>query len=333
MRGRRASSATMQAYAFALVALAAPLARANFEIDPNLPDYTRVAGVSGSIKSVGSDTMNNLMTLWAESFRKIYPGARIEIEGKGSSSAPPALIAGTATFGPMSREMKEKESDAFEKKFGYKPTVLAVGIDMLAIYVHRDNPIAGLTLPEVDAIFSKFRRGAFPHAVRRWGDVGMTGTWADRSISVYGRNAASGTYGYLKDLALLGGDFRDSVQEQPGSSAVIQGVANDRYGIGYSGIGYKTADVRAVPLASTPGKGFVPAEPRFALTGEYPLARSLWLAVNHQSSKPLDPLRREFIRFILSRQGQIEVIKDGYLPITASMARAMLKAVDLATEP
>ena len=121
---------------------------------------------------------------------------------------------------------------------------------MLAVYVHKDNPIKSLTLQQVDAIFSKTRKGGFEKDIRTWGDLGLTGEWAKKPISLYGRNSASGTYGYFKEHALFKGDFKDTVKEQPGSSAVVQGVASDKYGIGYSGIGYKTADVRAVPLAA-----------------------------------------------------------------------------------
>src|SRR5262245_24410302 len=218
-------------------------------LQAELDDYTPgAAGVSGNVKSIGSDTMNNLMTLWAEDFRKQYPNVQVEIEGKGSSTAPPALIAGTATFGPMSREMKAQEIDEFEAKYGYKPTSLRTSIDMLAVYVNKDNPIESLTLQQIDAIFSKTRKGGETADITTWGQLGLTGEWANKPISLYGRNSASGTYGYFKEHALFKGDYKDSVKEQPGSSSVVQGVASDRYGIGYSGIGYKTADVKAVPL-------------------------------------------------------------------------------------
>lgn len=299
------------------------------KVDERLPVYRPVKGVSGSIKSVGSDTMNNTMALWAEGFRKFYPHVTVEIEGKGSSTAPPALIAGTATFGPMSRPMKAKEVDAFVERYGYKPTALAAAIDMLAVYVNKDNPIAGLTLPQVDAIFSKTRKGGYPRDVRTWGDLGLTGDWARAPISLYGRNSASGTYGYFKEHALFRGDYKDEVKEQPGSSSVIQGVARDRYGIGYSGIGYRTADVRPVPLARREGEPFVPPLAENAYTGRYPLARFLYVYVNYRPGRPLDPLRREFLRYIFSRQGQADVVKDGYLPVTFPLARRALASVGI----
>jgi phosphate transport system substrate-binding protein len=316
----------------ALLALTASLslatAAAAVELDPNLDDYQPVSGVSGNIKSIGSDTLNNLMTLWAEGFKAQYPNVKIEIEGKGSSTAPPALIAGTAQFGPMSRPMKPSEADEFEKKFGYRPTPVAVAVDALAVFVHKDNPIACLTLQQVDAIFSKTRKGGSDKDIASWGDLGATGEWAAKPISLYGRNSASGTYGYFKDEALFKGDLKDGVKEQPGSSAVVQGVATDRFAIGYSGIGYKTADVRAVPLAKRAGQ-CVEATAEQAYAGKYPLARLLYVYTNKDPNQPLDPLRAEFVKYVLSRQGQEAVIKDGYFPIPAKIAEKDAKALGL----
>ncbi len=306
----------------AVAAITTASATAQVTVDPKLPKYSQVSGVSGSIKSVGSDSMNNLMTLWAEGFLAKYPNVQVEIEGKGSTTAPVALIAGTAQFGPMSRETKAKENDDFEKKYGYKPTPIATSLDVLSIFVHKDNPIAakGLTLQQVDAIFSKGRRGGYAKDIKTWGDVGLTGEWADKPISLYGRNSASGTYGFLKDVALFGGDYKDEVKEQPGSSSVVQGIASDKWAIGYSGIGYLTADVKAVPLAVDANSKMVPANAEGAYSGEYPLARPLLVYVNHKPGSSLDPLRREFIKYIFSYEGQQDVLKDGYFPVPAALA-------------
>jgi phosphate transport system substrate-binding protein len=292
------------------------------DIDPALKPYERVAGeVSGSLKFVGSDTMNNLVALWAEGFKKFYPGVSEGIEGKGSASAPPALTEGTCTFGPMSRDWKPAEIDAFKEKHGYAPTAIPAAIDMLAVFVHKDNPLAGLSMQQVDAIFSKNRNGGANAEIRTWGDLGLEGEWKDKPISLYGRNASSGTYGYFKEHALFKGDFKPTVKEQPGSSAVVQAVANDKFAIGYSGIGYRTAGVRALPLAPKTGETPVAPEPKAAYEGEYPLARFLLLSVNHKPGSQLDPLRREFIRYVLSATGQADVKKDGYLPVTGELAR------------
>lgn len=313
----------------ALLLTAAGAAAQAVQVDANLPAYKPVQGVSGTIKSIGSDTMNNLMALWSEGFKVHYPNVQTAIEGKGSGSAPTALIQGTASFGPMSRPMKNEELDQFQKTFGYKPTELPTAIDMLAVYVHRDNPLAGLTLQQVDAIFSKTRKGGLKDEIRTWGDLGLTGEWADKPISLYGRNSISGTYGYFKEHALFKGDFKDEVKEQPGSSSVVQGVASDRYAIGYSGIGYKTADVRAVPLAAGAGQPMIEATPENAYSGDYPLSRFLLVYVNAAPGRELDPLRREFIRYVFSKEGQADVVKDGYFPVTAEIARGALESLGL----
>jgi phosphate transport system substrate-binding protein len=312
-----------------ILALAAAGGARAQQVDPALPADKAVSGVSGSLKSIGSDTLNNLMTLWSEGFRSRYPNVKIEIEGKGSSTAPPALVAGTAQFGPMSRPMKAAETDAFEKKFGYQPASFRSAVDALAVFVHKDNPVKCLSLQQVDAIFSKTRKGGSPKDLATWGEAGLTGEWAARPISLYGRNSASGTYGYFKEVALFDGDYKDTVKEQPGSSTVVQGVASDKYGIGYSGVGYKTADVRSVPLSATPGGECVDATADNAYAGSYPISRFLYVYLNKNPNQALDPLRAEFVRYVYSKQGQEAVVKDGYFPVTSAIAEEDLGALGL----
>jgi phosphate transport system substrate-binding protein len=315
----------------AMVALVAGLASgpvtAQVSLDPQLQAYVAVSGISGSLSSVGSDTLNNLMTLWAEQFNKFYPNVKIQIEGKGSSTAPPALIAGTAQLGPMSRAMKDSEIDQFEKKYGHKPTAVRTSVDALAVFVNKDNPIRCLTMEQVDAIFSKTRRAGFAQDVTTWGQVGLTGDWANRPLSLYGRNSASGTYGFFKEHVLKNGDFKDTVKEQPGSAAVVQGVTVDRYAVGYSGIGYATAGVRPVPLAEKQGAPCREATPANAYSGEYALARFLYVYINKAPNRPLEPLVREFVRLVVSKQGQEVVVKDGYFPIPSTIASEEMKKI------
>ena len=309
------SMLTVSALALAAVA---PIAAQPAQVDSSIAPYAKTSGVAGNLSSIGSDTLNNLMTFWAEGFQKQYPNVRIQIEGKGSSTAPPALIAGTAQLGPMSRAMKAAEIDEFEKKYGYKPSVARVAVDGLGVFVHKDNPIRELTLQQVDAIFSKTRKGGGKE-IKTWGDLGLTGEWAAKPISLYGRNSASGTYGFFKEHALYKGDYRDTVKEQPGSASVVQGVTEDRYAIGYSGIGYKTSGVKTVALAKKAGEPFVEDSPENVLTGKYPLSRFLYVYYNAAPGKPLDPLVREFLKFVVSREGQEIVVKDGYLPVSGKI--------------
>lgn len=286
------------------------------------PAYQPVSGVSGNLNSIGSDTLNNLMTLWAEAFQAYYPNVNIQIEGKGSSTAPPSLIQSTAQLGPMSREMKRSEQEKFEARFGYTPTRIPVGLDALVIYAHKDSPIDALSLRQVDGIFSITRYRGGP-AIRTWGELGLDGVAAPRGISLFGRNSASGTHGFFKEFVLFKGDFLATVQEQPGSSAVILGVANDFFSLGYSGIGYKASGVKVLKLNQAGGPFLDPSYAN-VITGEYPLSRVLWIYVNRPPDEPTDPLIHEFIRLVLSREGQEIVLRDGYYPVPPAVARQTL---------
>lgn len=301
------------------VALSASVANAQtIQVDADLPSYEKVSGISGNLNSIGSDTLNNLMTLWAEGFKKVYPNVNVQIEGKGSSTAPPALIEATAQLGPMSRAMKSKETDEFEKKFGYKPTPIRTSLDSLAVFVNKDNPVQGLNLQQVDALFSKNRKCGAPLDTATWGDLGLTGNWASAPISLYGRNSASGTYGFFKKVALCKGDYKDTVKEQPGSASVVQGVSEDRNGAGYSGIGYTTSGVRPIPLVKE-GSDYVEPTYENVASGKYPLSRFLYVYVNKEPNRALDPLTKEFLKFVLSKEGQEIVVKDGYYPMSAKL--------------
>ncbi len=290
-----------------------------------LPDYQRVSGVSGNLSSIGSDTLANLMTLWTEAFKKAYPNVNIQVQAAGSSTAPPALTEGTSNLGPMSRAMKDKEIEAFEARYGYKPTAIRVAIDALAVYVHKDNPIQSMTIPQVDAVFSVTRRCGADADLSNWGQLGLGGSWQDRPIQLYGRNSVSGTYGYFKQAALCSGDFKNTVNEQPGSASVVQAVSSSLNGIGYSGIGYVTSGVKALPLAEVEGSDPVPASPEAALSGDYPLSRYLYVYVNKKPGTALAPLEQEFMKLILSREGQDIVGKDGYIPLTSRLVARELK--------
>ncbi|MGE8405932.1 MAG: phosphate ABC transporter substrate-binding protein PstS [Pseudomonas sp.] len=301
----------------ALTFVAAGVATANAvaAVDPAIPTYTKTTGVSGNLSSVGSDTLANLMTLWAEAYKKEYPNVNIQIQAAGSSTAPPALTEGTANLGPMSRKMKDVELQAFEQKYGYKPTAIPVAVDALAVFVHKDNPIKGLTMAQVDAIFSSTRLCGGKADVKTWGDLGVTGDLANKPVQLFGRNSVSGTYGYFKEEALCKGDFKPNVNEQPGSASVVQSISSSLNGIGYSGIGYKTASVKTVALAKKEGGEFVEDNESNALNGTYPLSRFLYVYVNKAPNKPLAPLDAEFIKLVLSQAGQQVVVKDGYIPL------------------
>lgn len=305
--------------------MALPLQAANLKVDENLKDYVSVGGVGGNLNSVGSDTLNNLMTYWSEEFRAEYPNVNIQVEGKGSSTAPPALIQGTSQLGPMSRKMKNSEIEKFEERYGFKPTAIGVALDSLGVFLNKDNPIDALSLQQLDAIFSKNRKGGAPEDITVWGQLGLKGEYAMMPISIYGRNSASGTYGYFKKHALFKGDYKDTVKEQPGSASVVQSVTEDKGGIGYSGIGYKTSGVKAIALSRKDGDTAYEPTYENVLNGKYPLGRMLYIYVVKKPNEPLPKLVEEFIRFVLSKEGQKIVVKDGYLPLPAKIAEQQLE--------
>ncbi|MFN0132323.1 MAG: PstS family phosphate ABC transporter substrate-binding protein [Phycisphaerales bacterium] len=311
-------------FAAVMTLVSIPALAQHVPIDSQLTPYTPTSGVSGSVKSMGSDTMNNLMAHWGEEFKRVYPNVKVEVEGKGSSSAPPALIEGQVQFGPMSRAMKAKEIDDFEKKFGYKPTGLTVAIDTLAVFVHKDCPLSEVTIEQLAKVFSVVGPDM------TWDQIGVNDpAYKGKLIGLYGRNSASGTYGYFKEHTLGGKDYKPSVKEQPGSSAVVQAVANDAFAIGYSGLGYKTAGVKALKISPKTGQPAIEPTLETAYSGDYPIARPLLVYVNFDSKTGLDPLRAEFVKMIYSRTGQEGVVKDGYFPVTADLARDELKKVGI----
>ncbi len=313
--------------AMTFVAAGVTTATAVAAVDPALPTYEKTSGVSGNLSSVGSDTLANLMTLWAEEFKKTYPSVNVQIQAAGSSTAPPALAEGTANIGPMSRPMKDNELQAFESKYGYKPTAVPVAVDALAVFVHKDNPIKSLDMAQIDGIFSATRLCGGSNA-KTWGDLGLGSDWANKPIQLFGRNSVSGTYGYFKEAALCKGDFKGNVNEQPGSASVVQSISSTLNAIGYSGIGYKTASVRALPLSKKGGEAYE-ATPENALAGKYPLSRYLLVYINKAPNKPLSPLEAEFVKLVLSKQGQEVVVKDGYIPLPSKVVEKTLKDLGL----
>ncbi len=298
------------------------------DVDAGIPAYEKTSGGSGNLSSVGSDTLAKLRTRWAEAVKRFYPGVNIQVQAAGSSTAPPALTEGTANLGPMSRKMKANEIQAFENRHGYKPTAIPVAIDALAVYVHKDNPLVSLSIPQVDALFSATRKCGHPADIAVWGDVGLGDDWKGRAVQLFGRNSVSGTYGFFKEVALCKGDFKNTVNEQPGSASVVQSITKSLNGIGYSGIGYRTSGVRAVSIAPKEGAEAIAATAENAVSGQYPLGRFLYIYVNKRPNEPLPPLEGAFLSMVLSQQGQQVVIKDGYIPLPARVVEKTLAALN-----
>lgn len=294
----------------------------------DLPHYEKKAGISGSLLTVGSDTLAGMTTLWVEAFKSYYPNVNAQVQASGSSTAPPALTEGTAQFGPMSRPMKHKEIEAFKNAYGYEPTVLRVAIDAIGIFVQRDNPIKGLNYRQLDAIFSTTMLCGATQRMTSWQQLGVPYQWAKRSIQLFSRNSVSGTYGYFKKNVLCGGDFATNVNEQPGSASVVQSVASSINTIGYSSIGYRVSGVRLLPIAKD-GTDYIEPSRANIIDSKYPLSRYLYIYVNKKPNQPMSQIESEFIRFIFSEQGQQLVVKEGYVPVSPTVARHELHKVGI----
>ncbi|WP_269458153.1 PstS family phosphate ABC transporter substrate-binding protein [Yersinia pseudotuberculosis] len=282
--------------------------------------------LSGNLSSVGSDTLANLMSLWANDFNHHYPGVNLQIQAAGSSTAPAALAAGATQLGPMSRPMKAGEIAAFIQRYGYPPLAVPVAVDALVVFVHQDNPLNRLTLSQLDAIFSQNRRCGEPQKIQRFGDLGLSGDWAARPLQRYGRNSASGTYGYFKRRVLCDGDFINNINELPGSASVVQAVAGSLNGIGYSSIGFRNSGVKSLPLAAS-GQDFVMPTAENVSNGLYPLSRYLYIYINKAPGQPLEALTAAFLERALSPEGQKLVSHDGYLPLPPAMLNKTRKTL------
>lgn len=291
-------------------------------------EYHAVGNLKGELSSVGSDSLANLMILWAETFKQLYPDVTINIKSTGSATAPPALALGSADIGPMSRLMNEEEIHEFESSLAYKPIPIAVAIDALAVFVHPDNPLEGLSLQQLDAVFALAPTCGANGPVRTWGQLGLSGEWSSAGIELFGRNSISGTHQHFQRHALCDGDFRTDISELPGSASVVRAVSQSRHGMAYSALGYADDSVRVLPLARHDGQAFVAATQDNALNGSYPLARLLYIYVNHDPAQPWNPLQQEFIRMVLARQGQEQVVRAGFAALPATVAARELQKLD-----
>lgn len=286
----------------------------------SLPAYTAERPVSGELRSVGSDSMEPLMALWGEDFKKFHPRVSTHFICKGSGTAPKALIEGSAFMGQMSREMSDQELAAFQAKYGYAPTRIPVAVDALVVYVNANNPIRQLRMEEIDAIFSTTRKGGAKQDILTWGDLGLGGDWKQRDVQAYGRDENSGTRAFFKEHVLKKGDFKPTVKAFMDQFAVVEAPAVDGGGISYGPLQYANRMVKGVPVASFKSDRFIEPSLETIQKGTYPLTRFLYIYVNKAPGKALDPTVREFLRFVLSREGQAGVASFGAVAIPGDFA-------------
>ena len=298
------------------------------EGDQNLPVYKPAMALNVELSSVGSDSMDNMMKFWEQEFKSFHKAMKFSHEGKGSSTAIPALMEGRSNVGPMSRKLKGSEVAKFKAKFGYEPVQFRVAVDTVAVYLHPNNPFAktGLSLAQIDAIFSSDRKRGHK-AVKTWGDLGLTGEWAKAPINVYSRNKASGTYSYFNKKMLLKGKYKTTNKELVGSEQVVEAISNDKFAVGYSGIAYNTPYVSLLPVKEDArSKAYTPNEEN-AFSGDYYLTRSLYITLNLKPGSAVADLHKEFMKYVYSRQGQEIVRKDGYFPVNSLIAGKELSKI------
>ncbi len=285
-------------------------------LDPKIPPYQVVSNLAGTISVAGSDTMKPLMDSWSAKLRQLYPGLTVKVESNGSETGVAALLEEKVQIAVMSRRMTQQEIVEFKREFGYEPTEIPVAVDALAVFVHKDNPIEGLTLAEVDAIFSKERRRGLEYPVRMWGEAMVfEEEWAEAPIQIYGRNGNSGAASFFREHVLNGADFKKPMTVGVGSASVVMELMRDRFGIGFCSIGYQTSQVQPVPLAAVKGGRYVAPTFETAINGSYPLRRNLYLYINRSPKvAPPGPLF-EIVKFALSQHGQKIVVNQGYYPL------------------
>lgn len=322
---------TLQACAMlSLVGLIASPAIATAQLkpalDPQLTPYAKSSDASGTLTVVGSDSMKGLLLGWEGKLEDLYPNLKIQVQATGSETAPPALLEGKAQVAAMSRRMTPLEIDAFSKRFGYEPTEVPVALDALAVFVHRDNPIAGITLQELAAMFCTESEDGKAARLTSWSHFAPSEEWNRASIDLIGRNGTSGTAVLFRERVCPNREFAKTMQVEPGSASVVMGIKTNRYAVGFSGIGYRISSIKPIPLAASKGKPFV--EPTFenVIDGTYPLHRRLYLYVNRAPKSGAPPTVAEFVKLAVSQYGQSVVVKEGFFPLPTTELNQLFAA-------
>lgn len=298
-------------------------------VDPSLPVYRPGEQLSGKITLVGSNTMSQVASLWIEGFRQFHPNVEFDNQIKGSANAVSSVIHEEATFGLLTRSIHPQEVAAFEQKFGHPPTVLTPTYEPIAVYAHESNPIEGLTIQQLDAIFSTTRLRGAAAAATTWGDLGLRGEWASRPIVLQGRSSDTGSVVFFREAVLAGGAYRRDIVDHPSNVDLVKGVAGDPGAIGFAGRTYMLPGVKTIPLSAGDGAPCVDVHSVEATQGQYPLIRPLQLVVNQAPGADLPPLQREFLKYVFSRLGQEDVLRAGFQPISGRPAEIALDAVGL----
>lgn len=314
-------------------------------VDSGIASYVPKTGISGGIAIAGSDTMQPIIAKIASAFRQWQPNIKLAVQGGGSDAAMIAFVQNIAasrrgdgnvrghlssndvTILASSRPLTEAERQTFHSRYGFEPTEVPIALDAVAIYVNYQNPLEGLTLDQLDAIFSKTRKRGAAAAITTWGQLGLQEGWEQQPIRLYGRDKRSGTRTFFLHTALLNGELNPDLREAPGTAMEILDLSRDAAGIGYAGIGFQASTVRILPIAEKAGAPFVLPTAESATNGSYPLARPLYLYAKRSPKGELDADVAEFLKFVNSREGQETIAKAGVFPLSASQVTTNLQAL------
>lgn len=314
-----------------------------------LPSYQPHQQVSGTIRTWGNPYIPELMSAWQKGFLRYQPGIRFDTNMKGTEAAMAGLYSEIADVVFIGREPYQPELAAFEQWYGYKPTELKITSGSYAtqhktfslmVYVHKDNPLAQLTLAQLDAVYGMERRRGAPRAIRTWGDLGLKGAWAKRPIHVYGYNFDTGMAGFfrkvvLKDSARWNPELKDLNNGRTAAGDVINAgtyildaVAKDPDAIGFANVLFENPGVKSLALAEKDGGPYVAPTLENAWKRSYPLTRYSTAFINRPPGQPVDPKVLEFMRYILSKEGMEAIVRDGaFLPLNAAMIEQQLKSL------
>jgi phosphate transport system substrate-binding protein len=287
------------------------------KIGDELPDYTPVGELAGELIENGSGSMDKIVVPTTSRFEEIYPHVDVELGFDSSAVVLRKLLNEEINLGAMSRPMEPDELAQFQREFGYPPLEIKVAIDAIEVLVHADNPVEGLTLPQLDAIFSTTRRRGAPENITRWGQLGLKGEWENLPIELYGGGKGWGTTRTFQQLVLQNGAFKNSVKVRDIMTGVDQEVGQNKAAIGYAVARSRATRVRAVPLAMNAGEPFVSSTPENIRNGKYPLTRHLYFYVNAGPTRAIEPVVREYLLFVLSKQGQKLIEQQGFVPLNA----------------
>ncbi|MDR3684336.1 MAG: substrate-binding domain-containing protein [Geothrix sp.] len=290
------------------------------KVDPAIPTYVSSGSLTGTIESIGADSLADVWDEWQQAFRAQHPGVQFKVVQTLSKTALDALMAGTVPLIHMAREMTIPEYQAFEKKWGYPPTKVLICFDAFIVFVNSSNPIKEIGMDQLDAVLSTTRAAGYPKDIETWGDLGGRGDWAKRPIHVYFRAEGTASWSVVKDLVLQKGTFKPKIIDKPDYPSIADAVLTDANGLAIGTLATWYSRNRTLAVIPLQGRDALMPTQENVTSGRYPMSKGFFLYVNHAPGKALPPVLAEFLNFALSREGQQAVAQSSLYPLPADLA-------------